>query len=485
MIDLTVREEGLKHNIERARARGVLLPTFAQMRDPGLIPEEIREKLKKTGLWDLDPVNLFRINWHNEPKEQGGLFGAPNVLEFPSALTGVPCRIFALVGKWFPTGCHKVGASIGCLLPELVTGRFDASVQKAVWPSTGNFCRGGAFNSRLLGVPSIGLMPAGMSRERFEWLRPIGAEVVTTPGKESNVKGVFDKTVELAADPRNTVFNQFSMMGNHLWHYAVTAEAMLAAFENLHRPGDRFSGACFMTGSAGTIGAGDRLKEVWPRLQLGAGEALQCPTMLTGGYGVHRLEGTGDNHVPWIHNVRNTDMVIGVDDGDALGLLRLFNEPEGRKFLEAELGLSPKWTAQLSLLGISGISNLICCIKMAKYYEFGPSDVIATVLTDSVDLYLSRLEELRQKEGAYGPMQAAAGRAGHLAALNTEGMEELGYRGRRRVHNLKYYTWVEQRGMSVKELDEQWYGTVFEDVHGQTADIDKLIEAFNAAVLRG
>jgi len=485
MIDLTIRPEGLKHNVACARERGIVLPTFAQMRDPGRIPPEILSRLKETGLWDLDPVNLFRINWHNEPKEAGGLFGAPNVLEFPPELTGVPCRIFALVGKWFPTGCHKVGASIGCLLPELVTGRFDASTQRAVWPSTGNFCRGGAFNSKLLGVPSVGLMPAGMSRERFDWLRSIGAEVVTTPGKESNVKGVFDKTMELAADPRNTVFNQFSMMGNHLWHYAVTGPALLEAYENLARPGDRFSGACFMTGSAGTIGAGDRLKEAWPRLQLGAGEALQCPTMLTGGYGIHRLEGTGDNHVPWIHNLRNTDMVIAVDDRDALGLLRLFNESAGRAWLAEALGLSPAWLEQLSLLGISGISNLLCCIKMAKYYEFGPHDVIATVLTDSMDLYGSRLGELRELDGDYGPSQAAAGYARHLLGQNTEATEELGYRGRRRVHNLKYFTWVEQRGKTVQELDALWYGDEFDQVHGQIGEIDRLIEEFNAAVLRG
>ena len=482
MIDLTLRPEGLQHNIACARERGIRLPTFAQMRDPSLIPGDVLERLSRTGLWDLDPVNLFRINWHNEPKETGGLFGKPNVIEFPSELTGVPCRIIALIGKWFPTGCHKVGASIGCLLPELVTGRFDVSCQRAVWPSTGNFCRGGAFNSKLLGVPSVGLMPAGMSRERFEWLQSIGAEVVTTPGKESNVKGVFDKTMELAADPRNTVFNQFSMMGNHLWHYEVTAAAMLEAFENCARPGDRFSGACFMTGSAGTIGAGDRLKEVWPRLQLGAGEALQCPTMLTGGYGIHRLEGTGDNHVPWIHNLRNTDMVIAVDDADALGLLRLFNEPAGRAFLAKARGLSPEWLEQLSLLGISGISNLICCIKMARYYEFDSRDVIATVLTDSMDLYGSRLEELRAREGAYGEAKAMAAFARHLLGQNTDAMEELGYRGRRRVHNLKYYTWVEQRGRTVQELDELWYGDEFEKVHTQAADIDRLIEAFNEAV---
>jgi cysteine synthase len=484
MIDLTVYEEGLRHNIQCAKEHGVILPTYSQMKDPKNIPQSILDKLSVTGLWDLDPVNLFRINWHNEPKAEGGLFGKPNIIEFPSALTGVPCRIIAMVGKWFPTGCHKVGASYGCLAPELVTGHFDALEQRAVWPSTGNFCRGGAFNSKLLGVHSIGLMPEGMSRERFEWLKSIGSEVVMTPGKESNVKGVFDKTKELAADPKNKVFNQFEMMGNHLWHYEVTASAMLEAFENCRRPGDRFAGACFMTGSAGTIGAGDRLKEVIPQLRLGAGEAVQCPTMLTGGYGVHRLEGTGDNHVPWIHNARNTDMVIAVDDADVLGILRLFNEPAGQEYLVKELGLDESWVQSLSLLGISGIANLICCIKMAKYYEFGPHDLLATVLTDSAELYQSRISELREKEGAYSGYAAPVGHARHMLGLRTDWLKELTYVDRRQLHNQKYYTWVEQHGKSVKELDELWYGDAFQSVHGQAAAIDELIEAFNEEVAK-
>ena len=239
-----------------------------------------------------------------------------------------------------------------------------------------------------------------------------------------------------------------------------------------------------MTGSAGTIGAGDRLKEVWPALRLGAGEAVQCPTMLTGGYGVHRLEGTGDNHIPWIHNARNTDMVIAVDDADVLGILRLFNEPAGQEWLVKELGLDPAWVSQLPLLGISGISNLVCCIKMAKYYEFGPHDLLATVLTDSAELYQSRLAELRASQGEYTERSALLGHAVHFASLKTDWLQELSYVDRRRLHNQKYYTWVEQHGKSVAALDELWYGGAFEEVHGQAAAIDALIEAFNVEVAR-
>lgn len=485
MIDLTIHREGLARNIACARENGIVIPTFAQMKDPSLIPQHILDKLAVTGLWDIDPVNLFRVNWHNEPKESGGLFGAPNYIEFPPELTGVPCRIIGMVGKWFPTGCHKVGASFGCLVPELVTGHFNSAAQKAVWPSTGNYCRGGAFNSKLLGVHAIGILPAEMSRERFDWLRSIGAEIIATPGCESNVKEIFDKTHELAADPANMIFNQFEQMGNHLWHYEVTGSAIAEVFENIRRPGDRFAGACYTTGSAGAIGSGDKLKELYPAVKIAAGEALQCPTLLDNGFGGHRIEGIGDKHVPWIHNVKNTDMVIDIDDNDSLALLRLFNEPEGVRFLTEELGLDPDFAAKLSWLGISGIANLLCCIKMAKYYEFTEHDVVATVLTDSAAMYGSRLAEMIEAEGAYTPVRAAVDFGARLIGQKTDNLLELTYAERKRVHNLKYYTWVEQQGKTVEELGALWYGTEFADVHGQAAAIDALIEAFNEEAAKG
>ena len=485
MIDLTINRKGLEKNIARARENGVVIPTFAQMKDPSLIPQKVLDRLSQTALWDIDPVNLFRVNWHNEPKEKGGLFGKPNFIEFPSALTGVPCRIIGMVGKWFPTGCHKVGASFGCLVPELVTGRFDSSAQKAVWPSTGNYCRGGAFNSKLLGVHAIGILPEGMSRERFDWLRSIGAEIIATPGSESNVKEIFDKTHELSLDPRNMIFNQFEQMGNHLWHYEVTGSAIAEAFESMKRPGDRFAGACYTTGSAGAIGSGDKLKELYPQMKIGAGEALQCPTLLDNGFGGHRIEGIGDKHVPWIHNVKNTDMVIAIDDNDPVNLLRLFNEPEGVEYLVRDLGLDPGFAEKLSWLGISGIANVLCCIKMAKYYEFTEHDVVATVLTDSAAMYGSRLEEMNAAQGGYSHERAAVDFALRLRGQKTDNLLELTYAERKRVHNLKYYTWVEQQGKTAEELNALWYGTEFADVHGQAAAVDELIRAFNEAVAEG
>ena len=487
MIDLTICRQGLEHNIRIARENGVVIPTFENMIHPETVPQPIRDRLTHVGLWDVDPANLFRITWKNQPVASGGLYrSAPNYIELPPALTGVPARILCLPGKWFPTGCHKVGASFGCLAPRLVTGQFDAASQKAVWPSTGNYCRGGAFNSRLLGVHGVAILPAGMSQERFDWLASIDAEVIKTPGCESNVKEIFDKTNELSRDPSCMIFNQFAEMGNHLWHYKVTGAAVAQAFEDAKRPGDKLAGACFTSGSAGTIGCGDYLKEVYPAMKLAVGEAVQCPTILNNGFGDHRVEGIGDKHVPWIHDVKNTDMVIDVDDNDAMALLRLFNEPAGKARL-IEAGVDPQLVEQLSLMGISGIANVLCCIKMAKYYELTEHDVVCTVLTDSADMYRSRLAELTEQLGEYDAKAAAFDYALHLMGLKTDCMAELGYYDRKRIHNLKYYTWVEQQGKTTQELDALWYGTEWADVHSQADALDELIRAFNeeTGVLKG
>ena len=277
-IDLSINKEGLAHNIQKAKENNIIIPTIAQMQNPDLIPEKIKEKLSHTGLWDVDPVNLFRINWHNEAKESGGLYQkTPNYVEIPSSVSGVPCRILAMSGKWFPTGCHKVGASFGCLAPRLVTGQFDATYHHAVWPSTGNYCRGGAFNSKLLACDSVAILPQDMSKERFDWLKTIAGQIIATPGCESNVKEIFDKTWELKQDPSMMIFNQFAEMGNPLWHYNVTGYALSDLFENTKKPGQRLAGACFTSGSAGTMSAGDLLKERYPGMKLGSRRSPPVP----------------------------------------------------------------------------------------------------------------------------------------------------------------------------------------------------------------
>ena len=484
MIDLTIHADALARNIEVARKNHIILPTYEQMKDPSKIPEKVKKALKNVGLWDVDPLNLFRISWHNEPTMEGGGFGGVNYIELPSSLTGVKARIVCLIGKWFPTGCHKVGASYGCLVPRLVTGQFDATYNKAVWPSTGNYCRGGAFNSKLLACDSIAILPAEMSRERFDWLSKIAGEVIATPGCESNVKEIFDKTWEL----RNTrddvvIFNQFEEMGNCIWHYQVTGNAIAEVFETIKRPGDRFAGAAFTSGSAGTMSAGDLLKEKYPHSKLAVGEALQCPTLLWNGFGGHRIEGIGDKHIPWIHNVKNTDMAIAIDDEDSQRLLRLFNTPEGKTYMKDELGMSDEEVEKMAWLGISGIANVLCCIKMAKYYELTENDVVGTVLTDSAVMYQSRIDELNQLHGAYNAHEAAMDHARHMLDLKTDSMLELTYTERKRVHNLKYYTWVEQQGMNVEDLNAQWYDTknTWDAVHAQAKELDELINEFNEA----
>ena len=484
MIDLTLHPDALARNIQKARENRVVIPTYQQMKRPETVPGKIQDRLRHVGLWDVDPLNLFRITWKNEAKATGGLYQAvPNYIELPSALTGVPARIVCLVGKWFPTGCHKVGASYGCLVPRLVTGQFDATADHAVWPSTGNYCRGGAFNSKLLAVDSVAILPEGMSRERFDWLKSIAGEVIATPGCESNVKEIFDKTWELKADPQYMIFNQFEEMGNPLWHYNVTGYALADLYEAVKRPGDNFAGACFTSGSAGTMSAGDLLKERYPHLKLAVGEALQCPTILENGFGGHRIEGIGDKHIPWIHNVKNTDMAIAIDDEDSQRLLRLFNTPEGQAYLKNELGLDDELIEKLTWLGISGIANVLCCIKMAKYYELTENDVVATVLTDSAAMYQSRIAELNEMHGAYNAHEASLDHNLHMLGLKTDSMMEMTYVDRKRVHNLKYYTWVEQQARDVKDLNALWYDTknTWDAVHAQAKDLDDLINEFNEA----
>ena len=483
MIDLTLHPDRLERAVKRARERDIVIPTFKQMKDPTLVPASIKQELGGVGLWDLHPRNLFRITWHNQPVASGGAFGGVNYLEFPKSLTGVDARIVALVGKWFPTGAHKVGAAFACLVPRLVTGQFDPTTQKAVWPSTGNYCRGGAYDCALLACQSIAILPEGMSRERFEWLSKIAGEVIATPGTESNVKEIFDKCWELRRSGQDLmIFNQFDEFGNYLWHYEVTGHAMQELLKQVMGPHDAYRGVALTTGSAGTIACGDYLKQLFPASKVVASEALQCPTLLENGFGAHRIEGIGDKHVPWIHNLKNTDMVVAIDDNAVVHLSRLFNEPAGRAHLVKQ-GVPEAVVAKLDLLGFSGIANLLSAVKFAKYYELGENDVVLTVLTDSMELYGSRLREMRQEFGEYDELNAAADWARYLLGQSTDHLIELSYVDRRRVHNLKYFTWVEQQGKTYQEIQAQWYDADYwTAVQQQTEPIDALIEEFNARV---
>lgn len=479
MIDLTINMEQIEKNARYCKEQGILMPTFEQMRNPETIPQEIQMDLKKVGLWDVNHLNLFRVTWQNEPTKQGGGFGDVNYLELPSIFTGTKARIMALTGKWFPTGAHKVGASYACLAP-LVTGQFDPAVTKAVWPSTGNYCRGGAYISRLLSCDSIAILPEEMSQERFNWLNSIAGETIATPGCESNVKEIFDKCWELTETRGDSIeiFNQFDQFGNHLWHYEVTGHAMEKVLKKTLGEKGRFFGAALSSGSAGTLGCAEYLKTVYPFSKLAVAEALQCPTLLNNGFGGHRIEGIGDKHIPWIHNAKNTDMVIAVDDEHTMRLLRLFNEEVGREYMK-EMGVPADFLDKLDLLGISGIGNFLAAIKMAKYYELNEDDVVMTIFTDSFEMYGSRLEELKEEKGPYSREDAVRD-FDLLQQVTYDHTQELTYQDKKRIHNLKYYTWVEQQGKTYEEINAQWYDNDYwTNIYKLAPEIDRLIQDFN------
>ncbi len=480
LIDFKKNEDKRNNALRRAKEQNLVIPTFAQMKNPDLIPNEIKEQLKNIGLWDIDPLNLFRINWNNEPKDAGGGYTGVNYIEIPEAISGVKAKIIAVSGKYFPTGAHKVGAAFGCLVPRLVTGQFDPTSTKAVWPSTGNYCRGGAYDSALLSCESIAILPEGMSKERFEWLEKVAGETIRTVGTESNVKEIFDKCWELRQSGEDLmIFNQFEEFGNYLWHHEVTGAAIESV---LNEVDGNYHGYISCTGSGGTIAAGDYLKKVYPTSKIAASEALQCPTIFNNGFGDHRIEGIGDKHIPWIHNVKNTDVAIAIDDEASMSWIRMFNEEEGLKMLK-EKGVEKVTIDKLNWIGISGAANIIGAVKYAKYFELTEEDVIVTVLTDSMDMYQSRLDELNEERGFMTAYDAHGIYARYFMGTDIEYLKELSYYDRKAIHNLKYYTWVEQQGKTYDEIMMQWYDdSYWTSIPEKAKELDALIIEFNEDV---
>lgn len=483
MIDLSINKQIRDKNAEYCKSKGIKLPTFEMMKDPSKIPADIQESLKSVGLWEVNPLNLFRITWKNEQKETGGQFGGVNHFVLPKSLTGCRANIIVLSGKWFPTGAHKVGATFGCLAPRLVTGQFDPQTTKAVWPSTGNYCRGGAYVSALLANHSIAILPEEMSQERFDWLKTVAGEVIATPGCESNVKEIFDKCWELRRSGEDLqIFNQFDEMGNPLWHYNVTGSAVEELVQKYVGKDKNFAGYISSSGSGGTLAAGYYLKTKYPHMKLTAAEALQCPTLLNNGFGDHRIEGIGDKHIPWVHDCKNTDFVAAVDDEKAVRIIRLFNEKLGREALVAN-GADPELVKMLDLLGISGVGNMLAAIKFAKYSELTEDDYVVTIATDSMQLYGSRIKELEEQRGKY--TEADAQRDIELLMSETyDNVKELSYYDKKSIHNLKYYTWIEQQEKDLKELNAQWYDheNFWEKTLNQAGEIDELIKDFNSRI---
>jgi cysteine synthase len=448
----------LERTIEWLREARIALPTFSQLANPALIPADVRVALSRIGADDADPLNLFRVHWFNGGSRVD-VVDVPDHLVLPRELTGVDAVIVVVLGDRFPLiAAHKVLAAYGCLAPRLVSGQFDPTRQRAVWPSTGNYCRGGVAISRLMGCRGVAVLPEGMSRERFDWLEQWVVnpdDIVRTPGTESNVKEIYDKCKELSTDPDNVILNQFSEFGNYLVHYLATGAALERILESLLGQEPRLVLRAFVsaTGSAGTIAAGDYLKERFGSLIV-ACEALECPTLLYNGFGSHNIQGIGDKHVPLIHNVMNTDVVLAVSDRatDRLGVL--FGTDVGRGYL-SKRGVTDGVIDGLPSLGLSSICNVLGAIKTAKYYGLGPSDVVVTVATDGAALYDSEREIAltRYFPDGFDELAAAEVFGEHLLGTTTDHFLELGHVERERIFNLGYYTWVEQQGVSVEDFE--------------------------------
>jgi cysteine synthase len=471
-----------RHSVKRFAEEGIALPTFAQLADPSTVPAPIQTALSQVDRNGRHPLNLWRVHWYNR-RDGPGRTDVPEHLVLPPELTGVEAPIVALLGNRFPMiRAHKVLAAYACLAPRIVTGQFDPTYHRAVWPSTGNYARGGVAISRIMGCHGIAVLPENMSRARFAWLEDWvadPADIIRTPGSESNVKEIYDACDDLARDPENVIFNQFCEFGNHLAHYQATGQALERVFERVGE-GRRLRAFVAASGSGGTLGAGDYLKERYGSLTV-AVEALECPTMLYNGYGEHNIQGIGDKHIPLIHNVTNNDVVVAVSDRTTDALDVLFNTEKGASYLVERVGVAPDVVAQLGDLGLSSICNVVAAIKLAKHLGLGPGDVVLTVATDSADLYAGeRPARLARFGGAQLDHVAAAGIFGeHLLGAADEHLIELDDIARNRIFNLGYYTWVEQQGVRVADFDARRDQRFWRGLRDLLPVWDAMIEEFN------
>jgi cysteine synthase len=468
------------------KEKGVRLPTFAELADPERTPTAVLSALAGIGPDEAHAANLARVNWFNAWDRRGRL-ATPAHVEIPAALSGVPARIVVAIGDLFPLiRAHKVLAAYACLAPRLAAGRFDPSRQRAVWPSTGNYCRGGVAISRILGCRAVAVLPAGMSQERFDWLGQwVGApeDIVPTPGTESNVKEIYDTCAELARDGANDIINQFSEFANYLVHWCCTGRALEKIFEAVRARSKeaRLAGFVAASGSAGTLAAGDYLKQRHGS-KIAVVEAIECPTLLMNGYGEHNIQGIGDKHVPLIHNVTNTDLIIGVSDRATDSLNAVFNTHAGRAYLARRLALSPQLADLFGHFGLSSIANLLGAIKMAKHLALGPEEVIVTVATDGHAMYKSELDRFLRRQhntGALSEAMAAELTGQHLFAVGTEHVLDATARERERIFNLGYFTWVEQQGIALADFDRRRAQGFWQDLQALLPLWDEMISAVN------
>jgi cysteine synthase len=483
------REPADRQIYERTARRfgeaGIVLPTFAQLAEPAKIPDRIREDLAGIDPDAVHPLNLFRVHWYNDATRRAQS-DVPDHLVLPRELTGVPAKIVVALGDRFPMiRAHKVLAAYGCLAPRIVTGRFDPTSDRAVWPSTGNYCRGGVAISRIMGCRGIAVLPEGMSRERFDWLADWVVEpedVIRTPGTESNVKEIYDEVNRLAQDPQNVIFNQFAEFGNHLVHFECTGSALGSVFESMHAadPSLRLRAFVSASGSAGTLGAGDHLKDRYGA-SIVAAEALECPTMLCNGFGEHNIQGIGDKHIPLIHNAMNTDVVVAVSDRATDQLHVLFDTDEGRAYLADRRGVPAATIDGLSSLGLSSICNVLAAIQTSIAFDMGPSDVVVTVATDGGAMYASEIEKAERAHFPHGFDGTAAAEVfgRYVLGASTENLVELTRRDRERIFNLGYYTWVEQQGVSLEAFESRRAQRFWRGLRELIPAWDEMIQEFN------
>ena len=486
LANTVVDEKALSNSVKRFAEQKIVLPTFAQLADPSTIPASITAGVHKDA---PDARNLFRVHWYNDM--DGNRVDVPNYVVLPQALTGVESPIVVAFGDRFPMiTAHKVLAAFSCFVPRVITGQFDPTRHRAVWPSTGNYARGGIAISRILGSRGVAVLPAGMSQERFDWLDKWvadPADIVRTPGTESNVKEIYDACNEMAKDPENFILNQFCEFGNHVGHYAVTGTALAHIYEHFRENSDnknlRLAAFTSATGSAGTIAAGDKLKDVYGT-KVVAVEALECPTMLENGFGEHNIQGIGDKHVPLIQNVMNTDVVVAVTDRATDELDVMFNTPAGKEYMATRLGLSADLIDALEHFGFSAICNVIAAIKTAKLLNYGPDDVLITIATDGGALYPSeRVKTLaRRFNNDFTAVDAAEVFGEHMGAIGTDSMIDCTERDRNRIFNLGYYTWVEQQGTPLDVFEARRSQSFWRHIRTYQPVWDNLITEFNARV---
>ncbi len=452
----------------------ILGPTFEEMLHPDKIAPEIRKRaIQKRTQDPLDPINLFNITWR-DPNNHIYYF------VMPKELTGVDANIVVLYGKDFPTGAHKVGAAYSVLLEKILFGEVDPAKHTVVWPSTGNYGIGGAWVGGRVGTKSIVVLPEGMSKERFVQIESYGAHIIKTFGSESNVKEIYDETHRLSQDPNIRILNQFEVMGNYRFHYHVTGNTIVELAQVLKQQGigdGTIAAYCSAMGSAGTIAAGDRLKQEWPDHKIVGLEPIQCPTLYNNGYGSHDIQGIGDKHVTWIHNVMNMDAIMCLDDIECKKGLQLLTEEAGWNTLTQRFGVPRASVEKMAtLFGISGVCNVLGAIKTAKFYRMGAQDTIVTICTDNIDRYHSVMAEMTDRFGKMDVAEATA-RTRIFHDQKTDWIHEGTREMRQQWHNLKYYTWCEQQGKTVQELDAQLDPSWWVKHQQMVAEIDGKLQA--------